>query len=195
MRNLIFRNADLQPRVGAWDLLDEVFEDFTRDVSKIRRTYPETASPRQMSRFSPQMDISERDNAYLISVDLPGVKQADVNLRVDDDTLVISGSRARETRGEGQYFERQYGEFSRAVTLPKEIKQEAIEASFEDGVLQVVLPKQKAKESTMIKIKSGHSGFLDRWFGASESEKLESSSEKEVAKESKSKKSESGDRH
>lgn len=103
--------------------------------------------------FSPALDMEEKDNAYLVSVDLPGMKKDEIKVDLSDNVLTISGERTRETKGgEGRYSERTYGRFSRSFTLPTQVKSDKIEAHFENGVLHINLPKAEGARSHSIKI-------------------------------------------
>jgi len=99
----------------------------------------------------PAMEIVEKDNALLVTAELPGVNKNDVNITLEDGVLTITGEKKEETeqgKDGSRYhmWERKYGSFKRAFTLPKEIDAEKITATFENGILSVVLPKtEKAK--------------------------------------------------
>eukprot|EP00485_Elphidium_margaritaceum_P002402 CAMPEP_0202689888 /NCGR_PEP_ID=MMETSP1385-20130828/5062_1 /ASSEMBLY_ACC=CAM_ASM_000861 /TAXON_ID=933848 /ORGANISM="Elphidium margaritaceum" /LENGTH=171 /DNA_ID=CAMNT_0049345099 /DNA_START=103 /DNA_END=618 /DNA_ORIENTATION=- len=98
-------------------------------------------------------DIQERNDAYEVHVDMPGVKKEDIDLNITDKVLSISGERKyeRETKSDEaadfQYYhqERFQGKFSRVVTLPDNIDEDLtkVSASYNDGVLNIVIPKQK----------------------------------------------------
>lgn len=97
--------------------------------------------------------LTERDDAYLLRVELPGVRERDVDVRVDGDMLVISGERRQEEtkREHGyEYTERSYGTFTRAIELPRTVDPSAIEADLRDGVLEVVLPKRHSMRAKQI---------------------------------------------
>jgi HSP20 family protein len=130
--------------------------------------------PSNMSReFNAALDVEEREGAYLITVDLPGIKKDEIQINLTDRTLTVSGERTRESKGQGHYYERSYGRFARSLTLPENVKSEAIEAHYEDGVLKLVLPKAEAEKAKAIKIQSGKpsGGLLEKFFGAKETEK------------------------
>jgi HSP20 family protein len=94
----------------------------------------------------PQVEVSTRNDALVVRADLPGVKREDVQIDLDDDRLVLSGSRQQENeeRGEGFYHsERSYGSFSRVIPLPKGIDADACQAKYQDGVLEITIPLPK----------------------------------------------------
>ena len=110
--------------------------------------------------LSPASEASSNDNAYQISMELPGVPEADINLSVTNDMLTVSGekSETREDKGETWYFsERQYGAFRRSFRLPPDAEGEKAEARIKDGVLTISVPRQRAeaRAGKEIKIKKG----------------------------------------
>jgi len=97
----------------------------------------------------------EGEFAYHVEVDLPGVKKEDISIDIKDNTLLISGERSfKEERAEKDYYkvESSYGKFQRSFALPENVDVENIEAACTDGVLEVVLPKQKIETNEARKI-------------------------------------------
>jgi HSP20 family protein len=108
--------------------------------------------------WAPALDISERKDAYLVSVELPGVKLDDLKITLDDGLLTIQGERyVADDASEQQYHrvERAYGAFRRSVTLPAHVMADAVEASMEDGVLQILLPKAEDAKPKRIEVRPG----------------------------------------
>ena len=106
----------------------------------------------RVSGFTPLVDVHETKEEYLVKVDLPGVKADDVNVEVNDNVLSISGSRAADETGQAQLVERPYGSFVRTLTLPQGVDSDSIEAGYQDGVLELRIPKpaeQKPKKITI----------------------------------------------
>lgn len=93
-------------------------------------------------------DLLESKGAYLLTVDIPGVKKEDVSLEYDNDILTVTAKRAAEDLKDGKYIshERTSGELSRSYEI-EGIDAEGIKAKFENGVLEVVLPKASEKET------------------------------------------------
>jgi HSP20 family protein len=111
--------------------------------------------------WTPPMDLVEAEDHFLLRADLPGMREEDVNIEVRDNTLRISGERKaeHEQRERGWYrLERQFGKFSRALTLPEGINPDTIEASFDHGVLEVKIPKPEERKPRRIAIKDGSNG-------------------------------------
>jgi HSP20 family protein len=85
--------------------------------------------------------VDETNTHYLMSFDLPGVKKEDVKIDLQENQLIVSGERKEETQGQGGSRERFYGAFSRSFTLPQNVDASKVEANYENGVLQIALPK------------------------------------------------------
>ena len=108
--------------------------------------------------WMPALDISERKDAYLITVELPGVELDDVQITMEGNLLAIQGERVFAHESSEQRFhriERRYGAFRRSITLPAQVQAEQIEASFDNGVLQVVVPKMEEAKPKRIQVRPG----------------------------------------
>jgi HSP20 family protein len=108
--------------------------------------------------WAPALDITERKDAYLVTVEVPGVNQDDIDITLEDGLLTISGERKLTQESSDQQFhrvERRYGAFRRSITLPSQVRADAIEASFENGVLEVLLPKAEEAKPKKITVRSG----------------------------------------
>lgn len=106
----------------------------------------------RVTGFTPLVDVHETEEEYRVKVDLPGVKADDVSVEVNDNVLSISGSRAADETGQAQLVERPYGSFVRTLTLPQGVDSDSIEAGYQDGVLELRIPKpaeQKPKKITI----------------------------------------------
>jgi HSP20 family protein len=106
----------------------------------------------------PALDISERKDAYLVAVELPGVEVDDLQITLEDGLLTIQGERHFAHDSSEQQFhrvERRFGAFRRAITLPAPIQAEQIEASFDNGVLQLVVPKAEQARPRTISVRAG----------------------------------------
>jgi HSP20 family protein len=108
--------------------------------------------------WAPALDISERKDAYLVAVELPGLKPEDLDITMEDGLLTIQGERQFTQESSEQQFhrvERRYGAFRRSITLPAHAMAEGIEASFEDGVLQILVPKAEEAKPKRIQVRPG----------------------------------------
>jgi HSP20 family protein len=104
----------------------------------------------------PALDISERKDAYLVTVELPGVGLDDLQITLEDGLLTIQGERHLTNDASEQQFhriERRYGAFRRAITLPAHVLADAVEASVEHGVLQVLVPKAEEAKPKRIQVR------------------------------------------
>ena len=108
--------------------------------------------------WAPAVDISERKDAYLVMVELPGVKADEVEITVEDGLLTIQGKRpfAHDSAEEKMHrTERSYGAFRRSITLPSHVEPAKIEATAQDGVLQIMVPKAPEVQAKRIQVRSG----------------------------------------
>ena len=106
-------------------------------------------------RWSPAMDLLETDDNFVLRADLPGMTESDVNIELEDNVLTVSGERKAEHEAKGESFyrvERSFGTFARSLTLPKGIDPEAVTAGFENGVLEVRVPKPEQRKPRKITI-------------------------------------------
>ena len=97
----------------------------------------------------PHVDVSETDRELKIYAELPGVSGQDVDVRLEDDVLVIRGEKKFERKDEKEnyhFIERSYGTFQRALRLPYPVDPEQVQACFENGVLTIALPKSQQQE-------------------------------------------------
>jgi HSP20 family protein len=111
-----------------------------------------------LRRWIPAMDVTETDEQYVLRADLPGMSEGDVNVELDDNVLTISGVRKseHEQRSKGFYrVERASGSFSRSLTLPEGVDADSIEASFDNGVLEVRVPKPEQPKPRKVQISVG----------------------------------------
>lgn len=105
--------------------------------------------------FSPAFDVKETEEEILVTAELPGVEQSDIEISLMGNILVVKGEKKeeREEKGENRHtIERAYGSFSRSLTIPCDILEEKVEATFSNGVLQLKLPKAQHEKKSMRKI-------------------------------------------
>jgi HSP20 family protein len=108
--------------------------------------------------WAPALDISERKDAYLVTVELPGVEADELQITLEDGLLTIQGERHFAHDSSEQQFhrvERRYGAFRRSIILPAHVMAEAIEASADNGVLQVLVPKMEEATPKRIQVRPG----------------------------------------
>lgn len=105
--------------------------------------------------LKPTVDIGSAEKAYTITVEVPGVNEDDVQLELVDDTLTIRGEKKREnTAKDKNYYcvERSYGAFRRVLSLPEDVDQDNIQASFKNGVLTITIPRKAQPASNVRRI-------------------------------------------
>jgi HSP20 family protein len=145
------------PAQGQWDPLKELTAVQKR-MNKLFESALGTAdfdAPAEPDSWIPLCDVYETSEALVVSLELPGLEQAHIDVRVDGDDLVVSGEREIERERPGEQFlrvERPYGKFLRRFHLPSSVNRAAIEASFRDGLLRVTLPNRPDKQPRPIRV-------------------------------------------
>lgn len=108
-----------------------------------------------VSSWNPLADLVETDDAFHVKVDLPGMTKQDITVNYQDGRLTISGEREKEAKEKEEGYirrERIHGTFFKSLTLPADVKEGDIKASFKDGVLHVNLPKKEPKKAKAVHI-------------------------------------------
>ncbi len=108
--------------------------------------------------FVPPVDVYEDEHAITLKLEVPGVEQKDIDIRLENNTLSIRGERKFEKEEKEENFhriERRYGSFSRSFTLPNTVDPEQVNAEFENGVLKVKLAKRAEAKPKQIKVNIG----------------------------------------
>jgi len=133
-------NSDLASKRFS-DIMDEFFND----VVSARR-----------DNFVPSIDISETEDQFLISAELPGMKKEDININLENGRLSINGERSFESEQNGKKYHRietKYGSFNRSFQLPDNVDEGSINAKYEDGLLNITIDKDEEKVKKRIEIK------------------------------------------
>ena len=100
--------------------------------------------PMEERGWAPAIEVFEKEDKYVVRAELPGLKEEDIDVSVEGDTLTIKGEKKSESEVKEENYhccERSYGSFFRSIALPSTIDAKKIEADYEDGVLEVNLPK------------------------------------------------------
>ena len=121
---------------------------------------PVTGSPApggngQSSTWMPAVDVWETENELVLSFDLPGIAEDKISVELEDNVLTVSGERERSHQHSGDRFyryERRFGTFTRTVTLPQGVNEEAIKAAYRDGVLEIRVPKPEEQKPKRIPV-------------------------------------------
>ena len=139
----------LQDLITLQDRMNRLFEDATQ-----RRARDESTGSDDFERadWIPAADIYETNHEYQIAIDLPGVNRDTVEIDLDENRLVVKGTRAVEDSTKHR-SERPFGKFLRAFTVPGSVDQTQIGADYKDGVLQLRLPKRTEPKRQKVEIK------------------------------------------
>jgi HSP20 family protein len=141
-----------------WDPIREL-DSLQGDMNRLFDRFFEGRAPNGVSRrWIPAMDLVETEDHLVLRGDLPGMTEDDVDIEIKDNVLTVSGERKSESeeKGEGYHrVERAFGSFSRSLTLPQGIDPGKVEAKFENGVLEVQIPKPAEAKPTRVQIGKG----------------------------------------
>ncbi|MBV9874391.1 MAG: Hsp20/alpha crystallin family protein [Verrucomicrobia bacterium] len=117
---------------------------------------PAFRTPGSFHRWTPALDVYQDNDQFTVVVELPGLKKEDIELSLHDGVLTISGERKQEKKGEEGYKnERFFGRFQRSVTLPASVDGNKVKATYQDGILKVVLPKAEEAKPKQIEVSVG----------------------------------------
>lgn len=136
------------------DEIDRVFDEFSFN-RPMRSIF---AFPAYTDAATLATELVEKDNGYLMTVELPGIDEKDIDVELADGVLTISGEKHEESeRKESDYLinERSYGAFRRQMTLPADIDPDTLEAKMRNGVLKLEMKKDRKAESRTRKIAIG----------------------------------------
>jgi len=127
--------------------MNSLFQDFSRNTGENEQVT--TAS------FVPPVDIFEDEHKLVLKLEIPGVRQQDLDVRIENTTLTVKGERNFQSEGKEENFhrvERRYGSFYRAFTVPTTVDPESIKADYEAGVLRLELQKRPESKPKQIKV-------------------------------------------
>ena len=139
-------------RWDPWREIDDVFDRYAR-AGLPRGRSQEIA---RTGDWAPRVDIAETDKAFVIKAEVPEVKKEDVKVTVDNSVLTVTGERKQEKEEKGKKYhrvERYYGSFTRSFTLPENVDQKNIKATFKDGMLNLEIPKTKEVKPMAVEVK------------------------------------------
>lgn len=137
------------------------FRDLITIREKMNRLFEEAFSSRTEekdligSTWTPSVDIYEDENSLVLTAEIPGIDEKDIEIKIEDSTLTLKGERKFEKEAKEENYhriERAYGSFHRSFTLPNYIDQDKIEAEHESGVLKITMPKKSELKPRSIKI-------------------------------------------
>ncbi len=145
--------------------LNSIFQDYSRG---------DAGDALSASSFVPPVDIYEDEHKIVLKLEVPGLKQEDLDIQLENNTLTVRGERKFEKEEKEENFhriERRYGSFYRAFTIPNTVNPESVKADYDAGVLRVQLEKRAEAKPKQIKVQVGSTGSAS---------KMESGSQKQV---------------
>ena len=147
-----------------WDPVREL-DTLQGEMNRLFSTFFDTPTGRSgggngggARRWIPAMDLMETEEHFVLKADLPGMSESDVNIEVENNVLTVSGERKteHEDKQQGYYrLERATGSFARSLTLPEGIDPDAVTAAFDNGVLEVRIPKPAQAKPRKVQIAVG----------------------------------------
>lgn len=127
--------------------MDDLFDGFFRGLDRPFAGY----------KAWPAIDVAEEEDSIIVIAEVPGCKADDIDISVHGNVLTISGEKklSEEKKEKGYYHvESSYGSFRREITLPTDVNQSKVDASYKDGVLSIALPKAEKAKTIKVKIKA-----------------------------------------
>jgi HSP20 family protein len=143
--------------VALQNRMNSLFQDFSRSNSGENELV--TAAG-----FVPPVDIYEDEHKLMLKLEIPGIRQEDLDVRMENNTLSVKGERSFESEGKEENFhrvERRYGSFYRAFTVPNTVDANSIKAEYDAGVLRLELQKRPESKPKQIKVNVGSAKQLN----------------------------------
>jgi HSP20 family protein len=139
------------------------FREYSTLQDRINRVFRESYSGSQddaltSSSFAPAVDVYEDEHKVTLKIEVPGIEEKDIDVRVENQTLTVHGERKIEKEEKEENYrrvERQYGSFTRTFTLPQTVDTENVSANYDKGVLKIALPKKAEAKPKQIKVNVG----------------------------------------
>ena len=148
----------------------EPFREFATLQDRMNRLFHESYGPEgrdealTTSQFAPPVDVYEDEHNITLKVEVPGIDEKDIDVRVENNILTVHGERKFEKEEKEENFrrvERQYGSFTRTFTLPNTVDSEKISANYDKGILKIALPKKAEAKPKQIKVNVGSEKTLE----------------------------------
>jgi HSP20 family protein len=147
----------------------EPFREFTTLQDRMNRLFRDSFSDGReesltTSTFAPAVDVYEDEHNVTLKIEVPGVEEKDIDVRVENHTLTVHGERKFEKEEKEENYrrvERQYGSFTRSFTLPNTVDSENVSANYDKGVLKIKLAKKAEAKPKQIKVNVGSEKTLD----------------------------------
>src|SRR5258708_17246197 len=131
-----------------------------------RETYSDSARDESLttSSFAPAVDVYEDEHNVTLKIEVPGIDEKDIDVRIENNTLIVHGERKIEKEEKEENYrrvERQYGSFTRTFTLPNTVETENVSATYDKGVLKIKLAKKAEAKPKQIKVNVGSEKALE----------------------------------
>jgi HSP20 family protein len=147
----------------------EPFREFSTLQDRLNRLFQQSVSEGReesltTSSFAPAVDVYEDDHQVTLKIEVPGIDEKDIDVRLENNTLTVQGERKLEKEEKEENYrrvERQYGSFTRSFTLPQTVDSEKVSAQYDKGVLKIKLAKKAEAKPKQIKINVGSEKTLD----------------------------------
>ena len=148
----------------------EPFRELQDRMDRMNRLFRESYRPEgpeealTSTSFAPPVDIYEDEHNITLKMEVPGIDEKGMDVRIENNTLSVRGERKFEKEEKEENFrrvERQYGSFTRSFTLPSSVETENIQASYDKGVLEIRLAKKAEAKPKQIKVKVGGEKALE----------------------------------
>src|ERR1700691_3671362 len=141
----------------------EPFREFNTLQDRLNRLFRDSVAADQdqsltTSTFAPAVDVYEDQHNVTLKIEVPGIDEKDIDVRIENNTLTVHGERKFEKEEKEENYrrvERQYGSFTRTFTLPNTVDQESVQADYEKGVLKIKLAKKAEAKPKQIKVNVG----------------------------------------
>src|SRR6201984_1903569 len=144
--------------------------DFSTLQDRVNRIFRESFSPERpdealtTSNFAPPVDVYEDEHNITLKIEVPGIDEKDIDVRVENNLLTVPGERKCEKEEKEENFrrvERQYGSFTRSFTLPNTVDPEKVRANYDKGILKIQLAKKAEAKPKQIKVNVGSEKALE----------------------------------
>src|SRR5215475_3753631 len=140
----------------------EPLREFSTLQDRLNRLFRDSFSEGQQeltsSTFAPAVDVYEDEHSTTLKIDVPGIDEKDIDVRLENNTLTVHGERRFEKDEKEENYrrvERQYGSFTRSFTLPNTLDAESVSANYEKGILKITLAKKAEAKPKQIKVNVG----------------------------------------
>ncbi len=149
--------------ITRWD----PFREFSTLQDRMNRLFRESQGTEESlttSSFAPPVDVYEDEHNVSLKLEVPGIDEKDIDVRIENNVLTVHGERKFEKEEKEENFrrvERQYGSFTRTFTLPTTVDAEKVSANYDKGILKITLPKKAEAKPKQIKVNVGSDKTLE----------------------------------